>query len=135
MPIYEYQCQDCDHKLEKLQRMSDAPLVDCPSCEKPALKKLISAAAFRLKGSGWYETDFKKDGKRNLAEGSDAGKPTEKASDKSNGVKSDSSKPGDSKASSSNSSSGASSDSNSKSSRTKGTDKGTSKPNTTSNTA
>jgi len=67
MPIYEYRCQQCGHELEKLQRMSDPLLVDCPACEKPALKKLISAAAFRLKGTGWYETDFKKEGKRNLA--------------------------------------------------------------------
>ena len=72
MPIYEYRCESCEHKLEKLQRMSDGDLVDCPECEKPALKRLVSAAAFRLKGSGWYETDFKKDNKRNLAESTDA---------------------------------------------------------------
>ena len=71
MPIYEYQCESCSHELEKLQKMSDNNLVDCPECEQPALKRLISAAAFRLKGSGWYETDFKKDNKRNLAESSD----------------------------------------------------------------
>ena len=59
MPIYEYQCQACDIKIEKIQKMSDDPLVDCPECTKPSLKKLISAAGFRLKGSGWYETDFK----------------------------------------------------------------------------
>ena len=70
MPIYEYRCESCEHKLEKLQRMSDGDLVDCPECKKPALKRLVSAAAFRLKGSGWYETDFKKDNKRNLAESS-----------------------------------------------------------------
>ena len=70
MPIYEYRCELCEHKLEKLQRMSDGDLVDCPECEQPALKRLVSAAAFRLKGSGWYETDFKKDNKRNLAESS-----------------------------------------------------------------
>ena len=70
MPIYEYRCESCEHKLEKLQRMSDGDLVDCPECEQPALKRLVSAAAFRLKGSGWYETDFKKDNKRNLAESS-----------------------------------------------------------------
>ena len=70
MPIYEYRCESCEHKLEKLQRMSDGDLVDCPECQKPALKRLVSAAAFRLKGSGWYETDFKKDNKRNLAESS-----------------------------------------------------------------
>ncbi len=68
MPIYEYQCRACDHRLEKLQKISDAPLSDCPACGKPALVKLISAAAFRLRGGGWYETDFKKDGKRNLAD-------------------------------------------------------------------
>lgn len=66
MPIYEYQCQSCGHHLEKLQRMSDAPLSECPSCEKPELRRLVSAAAFRLKGGGWYETDFKKDGRKNL---------------------------------------------------------------------
>ncbi|TDR23270.1 FmdB family zinc ribbon protein [Marinicella litoralis] len=59
MPIYEYQCQDCDHQLEKLQKMSDAPLSDCPQCEAPSLVKKVSAAGFRLKGTGWYETDFK----------------------------------------------------------------------------
>ncbi|MDX1460642.1 MAG: zinc ribbon domain-containing protein [Xanthomonadales bacterium] len=68
MPIYEYGCTHCGHELERLQRMSDAPLTDCPECAKPALKRLVSAAGFRLKGSGWYETDFKKDGKRNLAD-------------------------------------------------------------------
>ena len=70
MPIYEYQCQLCSHELEKLQKMDEEVLVDCPECEQPALKKLVSAAAFRLKGNGWYETDFKKDNKRNLADGS-----------------------------------------------------------------
>jgi putative FmdB family regulatory protein len=68
MPIYEYRCNACGHELEKLQRMSDDSLVDCPECAEPALKRLISAVAFRLKGSGWYETDFKKDNKRNLAD-------------------------------------------------------------------
>ena len=68
MPIYEYRCESCDHRLEKLQKMSEGVLVDCPECTRPALKRLISASAFRLTGSGWYETDFKKDNKRNLAE-------------------------------------------------------------------
>lgn len=67
MPIYEYECKDCGHQLEKLQKMSDPALVDCPACNKPALQKLVSAAAFRLKGSGWYETDFKSGKKKNLA--------------------------------------------------------------------
>lgn len=70
MPIYEYRCEACGHTLDALQKVADAPLSECPSCGKPALKRLISAPAFRLKGSGWYETDFKsdKDKKRNLAE-------------------------------------------------------------------
>ncbi|MFT5503428.1 MAG: putative FmdB family regulatory protein [Gammaproteobacteria bacterium] len=68
MPIYEYSCTECEHALEALQKMSDAPLLDCPACSKPALKKLISAAGFRLSGSGWYETDFKSDKQRNLTE-------------------------------------------------------------------
>ena len=70
MPIYEYRCESCDHRLEKLQKMSEGVLVDCPECEHPALKRLISASAFRLTGSGWYETDFKKENQRNLAESS-----------------------------------------------------------------
>ena len=67
MPIYEYQCESCGHSLEALQKLSDDPLVDCPACAKPALKKQISAAGFRLKGGGWYETDFKSGNKKNLA--------------------------------------------------------------------
>jgi len=59
MPIYEYQCQSCGHQFEKLQKISDPVLKQCPHCEKPELKKLISAAGFKLKGTGWYETDFK----------------------------------------------------------------------------
>jgi len=67
MPIYEYECQACGLRHEAIQKMSDDPLVDCPNCNKPELKKLISAAAFRLKGGGWYETDFKSGKKKNLA--------------------------------------------------------------------
>lgn len=73
MPIYEYRCEACGHELEAMQRMSDAPLVECPVCGKPALKKQISAAGFRLAGGGWYETDFKKDKKRNIAGESGSG--------------------------------------------------------------
>ncbi len=73
MPIYEYQCQSCDHQLESLQKLSDAPLVLCPACGKESLQKLISAAGFRLKGGGWYETDFKSGNKRNVAQGDSAG--------------------------------------------------------------
>jgi len=88
MPIYEYRCDDCGEEMEKLQRIGDDRLVDCPACEEPGLKRLVSAAAFRLKGSGWYETDFKKDNKRNLADSSatkngSAGKSTDSASKKS----------------------------------------------------
>jgi len=72
MPIYEYQCQDCGKELEALQKISDAPLVDCPGCGAPALKKKVSAAAFRLKGGGWYETDFKTGNKKNLAGSSES---------------------------------------------------------------
>ncbi|HHJ39456.1 MAG: transcriptional regulator [Methylothermaceae bacteria B42] len=69
MPIYEYQCQSCGHELEALQKISDPPLTECPKCHHEALQKKVSAAGFRLKGSGWYETDFKKSNekKRNLA--------------------------------------------------------------------
>lgn len=81
MPIYEYRCQSCGHELEKLQKISDPPLVDCPECGESALNKLISAAGFRLKGGGWYETDFKKDNKRNLA---GDGKKDGKSDDKKN---------------------------------------------------
>ena len=79
MPIYEYKCQSCQHELEALQKVSDAPLVDCPDCGEPKLRKKVSAAAFRLKGGGWYETDFKSSGQKNLAGGD---KPAESTSDK-----------------------------------------------------
>jgi putative FmdB family regulatory protein len=85
MPIYEYRCERCGHELEALQKISDAPLTDCPACGESALKKLISAAAFRLKGGGWYETDFKKDGKKNLHESGDKPKADKPKADKSEG--------------------------------------------------
>lgn len=66
MPIYEYACQNCEHTLDALQKISDEPLTDCPECGRPELKRLISAPRFRLKGEGWYETDFKKDKQRNV---------------------------------------------------------------------
>jgi putative FmdB family regulatory protein len=77
MPFYEYECSNCRFYVEVLQRLSDQPLKKCPSCGKNALKKLVSAPVFRLKGSGWYETDFKSDqeGKRNLA-GADKDEPS-----------------------------------------------------------
>ena len=70
MPIYEYQCGSCDHRMEALQKISDDALTTCPECGKETLNKLISAAGFRLKGDGWYETDFKAGNKKNLASGS-----------------------------------------------------------------
>lgn len=63
MPIYEYECGACKHRLEALQKMSEAPLTECPQCHRPALNKLVSAAGFQLKGNGWYATDFKGGGK------------------------------------------------------------------------
>ncbi len=64
MPIYEYQCSACGHRLESFQKMSDEPLKECPKCHASALQKLISAAGFQLKGTGWYATDFKDKGKK-----------------------------------------------------------------------
>ena len=68
MPIYEYRCEACGNELEVLQKLSDDRLTDCPECSQSTLKKKVSAAGFRLKGSGWYETDFKTgDNKKNIA--------------------------------------------------------------------
>lgn len=69
MPFYEYECSACGHTLEAMQKISDGPLKKCPECSRNALKRLMSAPVFRLKGGGWYETDFKgdKDSRRNLA--------------------------------------------------------------------
>ncbi len=86
MPIYEYACKKCGHTLDELQKMSDDPLLDCPECGEPQLKKLISAPRFRLKGKGWYETDFKKDNQRNVHK-SDAEPATEKKDSKAEGKK------------------------------------------------
>jgi putative FmdB family regulatory protein len=97
MPFYEYRCQSCGHELEALQKISDAPLVDCPECGQPALKKLVSAAGFRLKGGGWYETDFKGGNKKNLHDSGEkkkeaaASKETKK--DKAGGDKKTAAKP------------------------------------------
>ncbi len=77
MPIYEYRCEKCGHELEAMQKMADAPLTECPKCGEPALKKLISAAGFRLKGSGWYETDFKTGKKKNVADSGESSSTSE----------------------------------------------------------
>src|SRR5690242_17901322 len=87
MPIYEYECSNCKFYVEALQKISEAPLKQCPSCKKQTLKRLVSAPVFRLKGGGWYETDFKSDqeDKRNLAKGEDAeaeAKPADEKADK-----------------------------------------------------
>ena len=85
MPFYEYECTNCKFYVEALQKVSEPPLKQCPSCKKQTLKKLVSAPVFRLKGGGWYETDFKSDqeGKRNLAAGDEAPEAasTDKAAD------------------------------------------------------
>ena len=81
MPIYEYRCEACGHKLEALQKLSDSPLTDCPVCGKSRLSKLVTAAGFQLKGSGWYATDFKGSGSKPAAK-TDGG---ESAPAKSNG--------------------------------------------------
>ena len=73
MPIYEYQCEKCGHRLEALQKLADEPLKFCPECSESALKKLISASGFILKGSGWYVTDFRDKGKPKTETKSDGG--------------------------------------------------------------
>ena len=71
MPIYEYKCSNCSHEFEKIQKISEEPIKECPKCNKKSVSKLISAPSFRLKGSGWYETDFKTGTKKNLADSND----------------------------------------------------------------
>ena len=83
MPIYAFQCADCGHSFDRLQKMSDPDPDACPSCAAHNVKRQVTAPSFRLSGSGWYETDFKKDGdkKRNLSEGNEGtGKPDSKPS-------------------------------------------------------
>ncbi|MBT8141964.1 MAG: zinc ribbon domain-containing protein [Gammaproteobacteria bacterium] len=91
MPIYEYQCGSCNQISDALQKMSDAPLVTCPECNEDALKKLVSAPRFRLAGSGWYETDFKNDNKRNLASSDDKESKVKNAANKADQSKAGSS--------------------------------------------
>jgi putative FmdB family regulatory protein len=73
MPIYAFQCQACDHRFDRLQKLSDADPTDCPACGEPQVRRQVTAPSFRLAGGGWYETDFKKDGKRNLADKGEGG--------------------------------------------------------------
>jgi putative FmdB family regulatory protein len=85
MPIYAFQCQACGHAFERLQKLSDADPTHCPDCGAEQVRRQLTAPTFRLAGGGWYETDFKKDGKRNLADkgegsgGGDGGKEAAKA--------------------------------------------------------
>ena len=115
MPIYEYACASCDHHLEALQKISEDPLVFCPECGEESLRKMVSAAAFVLKGSGWYETDFKNSGKEKPkdAKASD-GQPASKTS---SDTKSSEGASGDTKSSDSKSSDSKSSESKSVSSK------------------
>ena len=96
MPIYEYQCEACQHHLEALQKISDPPLRKCPECGKAKLTRLISPPVFRLKGSGWYETDFKseKENKRNLAVEKDEA-PASSANSTDNATASPTARPAD----------------------------------------
>lgn len=83
MPIYEFECASCGHRFDRLQKLSDDDPTVCPVCQAPRLQRRVSAPSFRLAGSGWYETDFKKDGdkKRNLAENSASGADAKPAAD------------------------------------------------------
>jgi putative FmdB family regulatory protein len=96
MPFYEYQCKSCGHELEAMQKVSDAPLKKCPHCGKAQLTRLMSAPVFRLKGGGWYETDFKgdKDKQRNLADRPDDAPKDTKETDKAKDEKSKDGKDG-----------------------------------------
>ena len=71
MPIYEYKCLKCEHQFEVIQRFTDNPLENCPECNNKSLQKLVSAPSFRLKGGGWYETDFKTGSKKNIVDTKD----------------------------------------------------------------
>lgn len=87
MPIYAFECASCGHQFDRLQRLSDADPTECPGCQAATVRRQLTAPSFRLAGSGWYETDFKKDGdkKRNLADKGDApaAAPADKPADKS----------------------------------------------------
>ena len=91
MPIYEYRCGGCGFQKEYLQRMSDAPLTDCPECGKPQFNKMVTAAGFQLKGNGWYVTDFKDKGSKSSK--SSKGSKSAKSEEKSSEAKKDEPKP------------------------------------------
>ena len=93
MPLYEYRCDECGHQLETLQKFSDPPLRECPACQQAALRKMVSAAGFRLKGGGWYETDFKSGAKKNVAGDDSKAKNGTSDSGSSSGAPASSSEP------------------------------------------
>ena len=119
MPIYEYVCSKCNHHLEALQKLSDDPLVFCPECGEAELRKKISAAAFRLKGTGWYETDFKNSGKGKSSDSKTDSSDSSKASASSGESSGSSGKSSDSSSGSSSASSDKSSGSKSSPSASK----------------
>jgi putative FmdB family regulatory protein len=96
MPFYEYQCSHCGHTLEAMQKISEAPLKKCPHCGKPQLQRLMSAPVFRLKGGGWYETDFKseQDNKRNLADRPEGEAPKEEKKETTEATSKEAAAPG-----------------------------------------
>jgi len=79
MPIYDYKCSNCEHQFELIQKFSDQPAEICPQCNQKSIQKLVSAPSFRLKGGGWYETDFKTGAKKNIVDAKDdkSSKPKE----------------------------------------------------------
>ena len=92
MPIYEYKCSDCGHLMDALQGVNDPPLTDCPACSGTNLKRLISAPNFRLSGDGWYETDFKTENRKNIAESGKTDTKKKESSKKSGDSKTDNKK-------------------------------------------
>lgn len=105
MPIYEYQCTDCEHEFETIQKISEDPLLTCPSCSKDTLRKKISAAGFRLKGGGWYETDFKSGSRKNVSGDDKGGSKSDSGSSSSSSSSSSGTTGGDKSAKSTKSSS------------------------------
>ena len=99
MPIYEYKCSACQHEMESIQKFSDAPLVTCPACGKDALTKLVSAAGFQLKGSGWYQTDFRGSGSKPAAKADAAKGESGKGADSKDGTSAESGKSSEGKTS------------------------------------
>ena len=101
MPIYEYACRSCEHRFETIQKARDPVLTDCPACGEAALRKLLSAPVFRLKGGGWYETDFKTGDRKNVVGNGESDKSESKAGDDKTGsadsAEATSKKAGDSK--------------------------------------